>query len=55
MSANQVRQRADDDLGSTAKDPIDRWDWSSTMLVILLVVLLIALTFELWTPHFGGH
>jgi hypothetical protein len=54
MSANQIRRRGDD-LGSTAKDPLDRWDWSSTMFVILLVVLVVALTFELWTPHLGGH
>ena len=35
------------------RDPADRWDWSSTMFVVLIVVIVLALTFEMWVPHFG--
>jgi hypothetical protein len=37
----------------TDVDPsgLDRWDWSSTVLVALGVVLAILLTFEVWTSH----
>ena len=30
---------------------IDRWDWSSTVVVALGVVLVLLLTFEIWTSH----
>lgn len=36
-------------------DPVDRWDWSSTAVVLLLVVVLLSLTFEMWAPHFDVH
>ncbi len=36
-------------------DPMDRWDWSSTVLVILALALVVALTFDLWTPMLGLH
>jgi hypothetical protein len=40
---------------STPTDPADRWDWSSTMVVLLIVILVLVLTFEIWSPHFGMH
>lgn len=36
-------------------DPADRWDWSSTMVVVLVVILALVLGFEIWAPHFGLH
>ena len=41
-------------IWTKSREPVDRWDWSSTMLVILFVLLALVLTFELWVPHFGG-
>lgn len=32
-----------------------RWDWVATALVVLALVVLLALTFDLWVPHFGSH
>ena len=34
-------------------EPEPRWDWISTILVILGVVIVLALTFEIWAPHYG--
>jgi hypothetical protein len=28
-----------------------RWDWTATVLIVLAVVVLLALTFEIWAPH----
>ena len=36
-------------------DAADRWDWSSTMVVLLIVIVIVALTFEVWAPHFGAN
>jgi hypothetical protein len=36
-------------------DPTDRWDWSSTMFVVLVIIIILALTFEIWAPHFGAN
>ena len=33
------------------KPDIDRWDWSSTVIVALAVVTVLLLTFELWVSH----
>ena len=30
---------------------MDRWDWSSTVVVALGVVMVLLLTFELWVSH----
>lgn len=30
---------------------LDRWDWSSVVVVALGVVVLLLLTFELWVSH----
>ena len=30
---------------------MDRWDWSSTVVVALAVVMVLLLTFELWVSH----
>ena len=32
-----------------------RWDWTSTLVVLLAVVILAVVTFEIWAPHFGVH
>lgn len=32
-----------------------RWDWSSTLLIVLVVLVVAILTFEIWAPHFGVH
>ena len=32
-----------------------RWDWTSTVLVVLAIVVLAVLTFEIWAPHLGMH
>jgi hypothetical protein len=37
------------------RDPADRWDWSSTMFVVLIVIVVLVLTFEIWAPHFGAN
>ena len=37
------------------RDPEDRWDWSSTIFIVLIVILVMTLTFELWAPHFGAN
>ena len=42
-------------LMNTPHDPADRWDWSSTVMVLLIVILALALTFEVWVPHFDLH
>ena len=31
------------------------WDWTTTLVVLLAVVLLAVVTFELWAPHAGVH
>ena len=28
-----------------------RWDWTTVMVILVLLVVLFALTFELWIPH----
>lgn len=41
-----------------AREPEDdepRWDWTSTLVVLLVIVVLAVVTFELWAPHFGVH
>ena len=35
------------------RDPADRWDWSSTMFVLLVVIVTLALTFEIWATFRG--
>ena len=37
----------------TDVDPpdIETWDWSSTVVVVLAVVMVLLLTFEIWTSH----
>ena len=37
------------------QDPADRWDWSSTMFIVLIVIVVLVLTFEIWAPHFGAN
>jgi hypothetical protein len=37
------------------RDPADRWDWSSTMFIVLIVIVVLVLTFEIWAPHFGAN
>ena len=37
------------------RDTDDRWDWSSTMFVMLVVIVVLVLTFEIWAPHFGAN
>lgn len=32
-----------------------RWDWTSTLVVLLALILLAVVTFEVWAPHFGAH
>lgn len=29
-----------------------RWDWVAVVLVLLVIFVVLALTFELWSPHF---
>lgn len=33
----------------------DRWDFSTVLLVIVILLILFALTFELWIPHPMHH
>ncbi|MEQ1760095.1 MAG: hypothetical protein ABL986_17395 [Vicinamibacterales bacterium] len=34
----------------------DTWDWSTVVLVVLAVTVVLALTIELWNTHpFGGR
>jgi hypothetical protein len=40
---------------SESNDPQDRWDWSSTMLIVLVIFVVLVLTFELWAPHVGPN
>ena len=35
---------------STRPD-IEAWDWSSTVVVVLALVMVLLLTFEIWTSH----
>lgn len=32
-----------------------RWDWTATVLVLLVLALIAFLTFDIWIPHFGVH
>lgn len=36
-------------------EPPPRWDWISTMLLVLAVALILVVTFEIWAPHPGSH
>ena len=33
----------------------DRWDWTTVVFVVLGIVILAALTFELWAPRPYPH
>ena len=37
------------------EQPPPRWDFTTTLLLVLALALLAILTFELWVPHFGVH
>ncbi|HEY1303857.1 MAG TPA: hypothetical protein VGF24_09940 [Vicinamibacterales bacterium] len=28
-----------------------KWDWSSVLLIVLAILVILVLTFELWVPH----
>lgn len=32
-----------------------QWDWSSTLVVVLALLVVAIVTFEIWAPHFGVH
>jgi len=32
-------------------DPDQNWDWSSVLLIVLAILVILVLTFELWVPH----
>ena len=36
-------------------DDEPQWDWSSTLVIALVVLVVAILTFEIWAPHFGVH
>jgi len=33
----------------------DRWDWSTVVMIVLAVAMVIFLTMALWTPHPFHH
>ncbi|HXH23749.1 MAG TPA: hypothetical protein VNI78_00785 [Vicinamibacterales bacterium] len=37
----------------TGQEP--RWDWTTMLVIVLAVIILLVVTFELWVPHFGTH
>jgi hypothetical protein len=43
------------DRRDVATDPIERWDWSSTAVVLLFALIVLALTFDVWSPLVGWH
>ena len=38
----------------TEKDRNDKWDWSTVVLIVLAVTVMLALTLELWATHQFG-
>lgn len=40
---------------NTPEQDDPRWDWSSTLVALLIVIVVAILTFEIWAPHFGVH
>ena len=40
--------------GTTTEVPAEpfRWDWVAVVLVLLVIFVVLALTFEVWSPHF---
>ena len=55
MRSEQPTQRGARDPDSGVVDPGDRWDWSSTVVVLLFMVLLLFLTFAAWDALRAGH